>query len=104
MAKFNVKVIPNAKQNKLVEEPGRLKVYLTAPAVEGKANMALIEFLAEHFKLKKNNIANRYGISCLNLFNTKFTFNSTFRNYSLPKHNLIATAGRFNNNSFFQMN
>jgi hypothetical protein len=55
--KLNIKVIPNAKQNRLVEEPGRLKVYLTAPAVEGKANEALIEFLAEHFKVKKSKIS-----------------------------------------------
>ena len=51
--RLNVKVIPNAKQNKLVEEPGRLKVYLTAPPVDGKANKALIAFLAEHFNVKK---------------------------------------------------
>ncbi len=57
MAKLNIKVIPNAKKNKLVEEPGRIKVYLTAPAVEGKANSALIEFLAEHFKVKKSSIS-----------------------------------------------
>jgi len=57
MAKLNIKVIPNAKHNKLVEEPGRLKVYLTAPAVEGKANDALIEYLSEHFKIKKNRIS-----------------------------------------------
>jgi len=55
--KMNIKVIPNAKHNKLVEEAGRLKVYLTAPAVEGKANEALIEFLAEHFKIKKSRIS-----------------------------------------------
>jgi len=57
MQRFNIRVIPNAKQNKIVEEPGRLKVYLTAPAVEGKANEALIEFLAEHFKTKKSKIS-----------------------------------------------
>jgi hypothetical protein len=57
MVKVKIKVIPNAKHNKLVEEPGRIKVYLTAPAVEGKANEALIEFLAEHFKTKKNKIS-----------------------------------------------
>jgi len=57
MTKLNIKVIPNAKQNKIVEEPGRLKVYLTAPAVEGKANEALMEFLADHFKTKKNKIS-----------------------------------------------
>lgn len=55
--KLNIKVIPNAKQNKLIEETGRMKVYLTAPAVEGKANGALIEFLAEHFKIKKSRIS-----------------------------------------------
>jgi len=62
MVKVNIKVIPNAKHNKLVEESGRLKVYLTAPAVEGKANEALIEFLSEHFKLKKNRISIIRGI------------------------------------------
>ena len=60
--KINIKVIPNAKHNKLVEEFGRLKVYLTAPAVEGKANEALIEFLAEHFKVKKNKISIIRGV------------------------------------------
>ena len=63
MARLIVKVIPNAKRNKLVEEPGRLKVYLTAPAVEGKANQALIEFLAEHFKVKKNSISIIRGLT-----------------------------------------
>jgi hypothetical protein len=57
LMKMNIKVIPNAKQNKLVEEPGRFKVYLTAPAVEGKANQALIEFLAGHFNVKKSRIS-----------------------------------------------
>ena len=52
--RYNVKVIPNAKQNKLVKEPGRLKVYLTAPPVDGKANKALIAFLADHFSVKKS--------------------------------------------------
>ena len=52
--RFKIKVIPNAKHNKLVEVAGGLKVYLTAPAVEGKANKALIEFLAEHFNAKRS--------------------------------------------------
>ena len=51
--RLNIKVVPNAKQNKVVEEPGRLKVYLTAPAVEGKANKALVEFLAGHYQVKR---------------------------------------------------
>jgi uncharacterized protein (TIGR00251 family) len=53
---IKIKVIPNAKQNKLVEEPGRLKVYLKAPPVDGKANLALVEFLAGHFRVKRSAI------------------------------------------------
>ena len=54
--RFKIKVVPNAKQNKVIEEANRLKVYLTAPPVEGKANKALVEFLSEHFGVKKNKI------------------------------------------------
>jgi len=54
--RINIRVQPNAKQNQIVEEAGRFKVYLTAPPVEGKANQALIEFLAEHFNVKRNQI------------------------------------------------
>ena len=51
--KVKVRVIPRAKQNKVVAEAGRLKAYLTALPVEGKANAALVELLAEHFGVKK---------------------------------------------------
>ena len=47
------KIVPNAKRNEIKGE----KVYLTAPPVEGKANKALIEFLAEHFKIKKYQVS-----------------------------------------------
>jgi uncharacterized protein (TIGR00251 family) len=53
---LNIRVIANAKQNKAVEEENRLKIYLTSPPVEGKANKALVNFLAKHFKVKKNKI------------------------------------------------
>lgn len=56
LMKLNVRVVPNAKQNKIVREESRFKVYLTTPPVEGKANKALIRFLAEHFGVKKNKI------------------------------------------------
>jgi len=54
--RLTIRVIPKAKQNKIVKEGDRYKVYLTAPAVEGKANKALIEFLAERFGVKKRNV------------------------------------------------
>lgn len=54
--RLNIRVQPNAKQNKLIEEEGRLKVYLAAPPVEGKANRALIDFLVEHYKVKRSQV------------------------------------------------
>ncbi len=51
---IKLKVIPGAKRNFFKEEDGSIKVYLNAPAVDGKANKALIEFLAKHFKVRKS--------------------------------------------------
>ena len=45
---IQVRVQPRAKRNALVPwQDGRWKLYLTAPAIEGKANGALIEFFAK---------------------------------------------------------
>jgi len=63
MTRLIIKVIPNAGRNRLVEEEGRIKVYLTAPPVEGKANKALIEFLSGHFKIKKSKISIVRGLT-----------------------------------------
>ena len=54
--KLQIKVIPGAKKALWKEEGGIIKVYLTAPAVEGKANDALIDFLADHFEIRKSAI------------------------------------------------
>jgi len=51
---LNLKIVPNAKAEKLVKEADRYKIYLCAPAVDGKANQRLVEFLAAHFKVKKS--------------------------------------------------
>ncbi len=53
---INIRVIPRAKKNLVKLEPGRLKVYLTAPPQDGKANKLLIEVLAEHFQVKKKQV------------------------------------------------
>jgi uncharacterized protein len=53
---IEIKVIPNAKRNQIKTEGSLLKVYLAAPALEGKANKALIEALAEHFAVKSRNV------------------------------------------------
>ena len=56
MKLINIRVIPNAKRNNISEEQGKLKVHVSVPAVDGKANKALIKVLAEYFKIKKNNV------------------------------------------------
>lgn len=55
-----VKVVPGAK--KIKEENGQLKVYLTAPPVDGKANKLLIEVLSEHFGVSKSQIQMTKGL------------------------------------------
>jgi len=54
--KIEVKVIPKAKQNLIKQEGPFYKIYLTAPAVDGKANQALISFLADHYDISKSRI------------------------------------------------
>lgn len=53
---ITVKVIPQAKKSLVKKEEGLLKVYIRAPAVEGKANGALIELLAGYFDVRKSQI------------------------------------------------
>ena len=54
---LKIKIIPNSKINKIVEEKEDwLKIKLTAPAHEGKANEALMNFLSQEYKIAKNKI------------------------------------------------
>ena len=54
---LKVKVIPNSSVNKIIERKENfLKIKLTAPAVEDKANQAFIKFLAKEFNTVKSNI------------------------------------------------
>ena len=48
-AALALRVTPRASKNEIVEvlSDGTVKVHLTAPPVEGKANEALLKFLAE---------------------------------------------------------
>ena len=59
---INVKVIPNAKRAMIKEESGGLKIYLTQPAVEGKANKALLDVLAQYYGVKKRQIVITKGL------------------------------------------
>lgn len=53
---LNVKVIPNTRKNEIIKDGDGFRVRLNAPATGGMANSALVELLAKHFNVKKNNI------------------------------------------------
>ena len=56
-ASFSVKVHPRARKDAVTGVVGdALKVSLTAPPAEGRANQALIEFLAEFLQLPRASV------------------------------------------------
>jgi uncharacterized protein (TIGR00251 family) len=53
-AEVSVRVIPRSSKNKVIAEPdGSLKVWVTAPPVDGEANAAVIEVLSKSLGLKR---------------------------------------------------
>ncbi len=61
--RIKVKVIPNAKQNKIDEVDGVFLVRVTTSPVQGKANKAVIELLSKHFKTAKSKVDIVKGLS-----------------------------------------
>jgi uncharacterized protein (TIGR00251 family) len=54
---FAVKVHPRARKNAITGTVGdALKLALTAPPVEGKANQAVIEFFADLFAIPRSSV------------------------------------------------
>jgi len=56
-------VQPGAKRSEFAGMHGeRVKIRLAAPALEGKANAALIEFLAGHYGVPRRNVRIAAGL------------------------------------------
>jgi uncharacterized protein (TIGR00251 family) len=54
---FNVRVIPRSSKSEIVgEHDGDLKVKLSSPPVDGRANKELIKILAKELKVAKSDI------------------------------------------------
>jgi uncharacterized protein (TIGR00251 family) len=63
-ATFVVKVHPRAKKNAITGEVGdALKLSLTAPPIEGRANEACVEFLAKLLTLPRSSVTIASGHS-----------------------------------------
>jgi len=60
-----VRVAPRASKNEITEvmQDGTIKIKLTSPPVEGKANQALVEFLSELLEVSQSRIEIVSGIS-----------------------------------------
>lgn len=52
----SLKISPNASKNEIIKTEDGVKVKITAPPVDGKANKSLIEFLSKTFKIPKSSI------------------------------------------------
>ena len=66
-ATFAVKIHPRAKKNAITGEVGdALKLSLTAPPVDGKANDACIEFFAKFLKVPRSSVTIASGRSSRN--------------------------------------
>ena len=59
---FAIKVHPRAKKNAITGELGdALKVSLTAPPIDGRANDACIEFFAKLLKVPRSSVTIAFG-------------------------------------------
>ena len=57
MGRLKLRIVPNAKRDEVVGEYGdAVKIKVAAPAVEGKANEALLEFVAEKLRVHRRGI------------------------------------------------
>ena len=63
---INIKVVPNSKEDKIILENNIYKVKLKAKPIENKANLYLIELLADYFNTKKSNIKIKKGLTSRN--------------------------------------
>jgi len=53
---FNIRVTPRAKQNKIVDADGVLRVYTTTAPENGRANDAVVKLLADYLDVPKSKI------------------------------------------------
>lgn len=64
---FSIRVHPRAKKNAITGEIGdALKISLTSPPTDGRANHACIEFFAKLLKVRQSSVTIASGLSSRN--------------------------------------
>ena len=53
---LSLKISPNSSKNEFIINGDSIKLKITAPPVDGKANKFLTEFLSKNFKIPKSSI------------------------------------------------
>ncbi len=53
---FQLRISPNASKNEVIKTSESVKVKITAPPVDGKANKCLIEYLSKLLRVPKTSI------------------------------------------------
>ncbi len=57
MGRIALRIVPNARRDEVVGEYGEaVKIKVAAPAVEGKANEALLDFVAEKLGVHRRDV------------------------------------------------
>jgi hypothetical protein len=58
VGRLKLRIVPNAKRDEVAGEHGdAVKIKVAAPALEGKANEAVLEFIAEKLRVHRRDIA-----------------------------------------------
>lgn len=63
MITVSLKVVPNGRKTLLKKEHDQLKLYVTAPPVNGKANAAVIDFFSDALHIPKRSVVIVRGVS-----------------------------------------
>lgn len=64
MKKILVIAVPNARSNKVIELTDNvLKVKVTAPPIDGRANDMLVKLIAKHFKVHRSAVTLLKGLA-----------------------------------------
>jgi uncharacterized protein (TIGR00251 family) len=61
VSRINVKVVPRARQNSVIQRDGVFVVHTTAPADDGKANAAVIRLIADHYDTPRSRVRILHG-------------------------------------------